>query len=116
MNDNIKAGADIHSGDGGYSEGTTEDYQEFVKIRNKSLAEARIKELAYQAYNHDTMIGFHYIPDEFKTKFAELIINECVGEIRKQDDDESLHDWDRGYEAGLISAINALHKHFGVDE
>jgi hypothetical protein len=38
MNDNIKAGSDIHAGDGGYSEGTQEAYEEFVKARNQSLA------------------------------------------------------------------------------
>ena len=48
-------------------------------------------------------------------KFAELIVWECASEIRKQGDGESLDDWDRGYEAGLISAINALHKHFGIE-
>ena len=37
MNENIKAGADIHAGDGGYSEGTQEKYDEFVKTRNHSL-------------------------------------------------------------------------------
>ena len=37
MNENIKAGADIHAGDGGYSEGTQEKYDEFVKTRNQSL-------------------------------------------------------------------------------
>jgi hypothetical protein len=36
---NIKAGAEIHSGDGGYSIGTQEKYEEFVKIRNESLAQ-----------------------------------------------------------------------------
>jgi len=40
MNENIKAGADIHAGDGGYSEGTKEKYDEFVKIRNKSLSKS----------------------------------------------------------------------------
>jgi len=34
---NIKAGAAIHSGDGGYGIGTRENYEEFVKTRNKSL-------------------------------------------------------------------------------
>jgi hypothetical protein len=38
MNEQIKAGADIHAGDGGYSEGTQEQYDAFVKVRNKSLA------------------------------------------------------------------------------
>jgi hypothetical protein len=36
--DQVKAGADIHSGDGGYSEGTQEKYEEFVKNRNKRTA------------------------------------------------------------------------------
>lgn len=35
MNERIKAGADIHAGDGGYSEGTKEGYEAFVKTRNK---------------------------------------------------------------------------------
>ena len=34
---NIKAGATIHSGDGGYGIGTQKNYNEFVKIRNQSL-------------------------------------------------------------------------------
>lgn len=33
---NIKAGADIHADDGGYSEGTRESYEAFVKARNRS--------------------------------------------------------------------------------
>jgi hypothetical protein len=35
MNENIKAGADMHAGDGGYSEGTKEGYEAFVKARSK---------------------------------------------------------------------------------
>jgi hypothetical protein len=34
MNEQIKKGADIHSGDGGYSIGTQERYEEFAKNRN----------------------------------------------------------------------------------
>ena len=51
----------------------------------------------------------------YNKKFAELIIRECSSEIRKQGNGASYDDWDRGYEAGLISAINTLHKHFGVE-
>jgi hypothetical protein len=36
MNNNIKAGADIHAGDGGYGIGTKEKYDEFVRKRNMS--------------------------------------------------------------------------------
>ena len=39
----IQVGADIHAGNGGYSEGNKEDYEAFVKVRNKSLAEAIAK-------------------------------------------------------------------------
>jgi len=38
MNEQIKAGAEIHAGDGGYSEGTREAYEAFVKERNYHLA------------------------------------------------------------------------------
>jgi len=33
FNSNVKSGADINAGDGGYSEGTKEKYDEFVKMR-----------------------------------------------------------------------------------
>lgn len=33
----LKAGSNIHAGDGGYGIGTRENYEEFVKMRNKSL-------------------------------------------------------------------------------
>ena len=73
MNENIKAGSDIHAGDGGYSIGTKEKYDEFVKIRNKSLAEARIQRLKQQA-------GIDDNPDqEGLNLFAELIVKECRG-------------------------------------
>jgi len=34
---NIKAGADIHAGDGGYEISTQEKYEEFVKMRNYNI-------------------------------------------------------------------------------
>ena len=45
---NIKAGADIHAGDGGYSEGNWEDHTKFVEKRNKSyrhLCDATLRAL-----------------------------------------------------------------------
>lgn len=35
MNEQLKTAADMHAGDGGYSEGTKEGYEAFVKARNK---------------------------------------------------------------------------------
>ena len=37
MNENIKAGADLHAGDGGYSIGTQEKYEEFARRRMNQL-------------------------------------------------------------------------------
>lgn len=80
MNDNIKAGSDIHAGDGGYSEGTQEAYEEFVKVRNQSLAEARIKMLAELAkipkYNLEYGTELCIMPH--LEKFAELIVKDCA--------------------------------------
>ena len=114
MNDNTKAGADMMAGDGGYSIGTKEKYDEFVKMRNQNLGTVHIQELAEQA--SDAVAGSAFSMSKYNEKFAELIVRECTSEIRKQGNGASYDDWDRGYEAGLISAINCLHKHFGVEE
>ena len=90
MKDNIKAGGDIHAGDGGYSIGTQEKYDEFAKGRNQSLGKMRIRELAEQAgilkeqtvkakivKNEDgTWTSILEYPD--LEKFAELIVQECA--------------------------------------
>ena len=81
MNENIKAGGDIHAGDGGYSIGTKEKYDEFVKNRNRM--NERIRQLIEQAtdtieiVNPDTGIT-HYREFFDKEKFAELIVWECA--------------------------------------
>ena len=74
MNKNIKAGGDIHAGDGGYREGTQEEYENFAKGRNQSLTKMRIKQLAEQA-------GWDNHHSKFDTrieKFAELIVKEML--------------------------------------
>ena len=75
MNNNIKAGADLHAGDGGYSEGTKEKYDEFAKGRNQSLGNMRIRELAIEA---DIMAPtWNNVPLGYQ-KFAELIVAEML--------------------------------------
>lgn len=37
MNKNIMAGDHIHASDGGYEIGTQEEYEKFVKMRNKTI-------------------------------------------------------------------------------
>ena len=52
MSDNIKTGADIHAGDGGYSVGTQENYNEFAKARNQSLAKLIVQDCVQVLINH----------------------------------------------------------------
>ena len=103
MNDNIKAGADIHAGDGGYSVGTQEKYDEFVKGRNQSLGKMRIRELAIEA---DIMAPtWNHVPLGHQ-KFAELIVKECLTIM--QDANQS--------KLRLSDAIWNTKIHFGVEE
>ena len=116
MNENIKAGAEIHEG-GGYSEGTQEAYEAFAKQRNQSLAKARIQQLAEQAtdvvevVNPDTGITHHR---EFfdQDKFAELIVRECIltiqmGITRDGRDTEKF--------LRSMKHIRQIQEHFGVE-
>ena len=95
MNDNIKAGADIHAGDGGYSLGTQEKYNEFAKGRNQSMGKMRIRQLAEQANAQycdlDDASCFKqlglveavvFTPSDLE-KFAELIVAECATVIEQ---------------------------------
>ena len=115
MNNNIKAGADLHAGDGGYSEGTKEKYDEFVKGRNQSLGNMRIRELKEQAMewvpnmaNSDTKIRLLNAE-----KFAELIVRECIdcADIVGQVNIAS------GYPNSTAHHVKQkIREHFGVEE
>jgi len=71
MNEQIKAGADIHAGDGGYSISTKEKYEAFVKLRNQSM-NGKLKELMIEA-------GYAYPEGATRAhKLAELIAKECA--------------------------------------
>lgn len=104
---NIKAGAEIHAGDGGYSIGTQEKYEEFVKIRNQSLRESKIRaliaEVGGDSYDEDgeelvpVLVG-HQIQE-----FVELIIKETLQVARA------------GIEYG-DGMEDAVYKYFGVEE
>ena len=82
----------------------------------------RIKELAEQARESATTrhpvsnITLSVNSELFEQKFAELIVRECVSEIRKQGDGDIFDDWDCGYNCGINSSIEAIKKHFGVKE
>jgi hypothetical protein len=121
--DNIKAGSDINAGDGGYSIGTQEKYDEFVKGRNQSLGKMRIRELAEQATTYiepTSNSGEGWIFD--KEKFAELIVQQCMNQVREQylpvlEDEIMMKDtyWD-GYVLCGVDSYVAIKEHFGVEE
>jgi len=107
----IQAGADIHAGDGGYNEGNKEDYEAFVKVRNKSLAEARIKEIAVDAgmisseangFDRTSLL-------QKEKKFAELIVKECLDQCYNRGMNDELY-------AGQLKAAAYIEEHFGVEE
>jgi hypothetical protein len=81
MIENIRAGANINAGDGGYSLGTQEKYDKFVKGRNQSLGKARIKELMSEA---GTDTSGKWMGIEHAEKFAELIVKETMQVVANQ--------------------------------
>jgi hypothetical protein len=109
MINQIIAGADIHAGDGGYSEGTQEKYDEFVKVRNQSLGKMRIKELMKKA---GTDTSGKWMGVEHAEKFAELIVRECLNIVEKNESD--MH-----YDNGMYPVhptVCEIREHFGVEE
>jgi TRAP-type C4-dicarboxylate transport system substrate-binding protein len=115
MNDNIKAGSDIHAGDGGYSIGTQEKYDEFVKGRNESLVRMRMEDLMYKAGL--TAQGCWDEMDSYDRqaieKFAELIVKECSQQAHDLADMLSMHRDKSGAEIAE-SIGNTIKEHFGV--
>lgn len=77
MNENIKVGADIHAGDGGYKLGTEEEYNKFASIRNQSLAKMRLRELIERARKNEPY-ECHMTKEQWLMTFAELIVKECA--------------------------------------
>lgn len=86
MDERLKAGADIHSGDGGYSIGNKEDHDRFVENRNRSLRSSRIKELAEQASKYKPTDCSSLTNEQWLEKFAELIVQDCCDYIRNNHD------------------------------
>lgn len=77
MNDWIKAGADIHADDGGYSEGTKEGYEAFVKLRKDNTIKSIAQEAGFCFFSPeedaDEPIDWSCdYEDEFKV-FADLL-------------------------------------------
>ena len=66
----------------------------------------RIRELAEKASDDIGMVGYHNIPDQYKEKFAELIVRDCC-------DIAYEHDAPKMSGPGMIIA-GRIKQHFGV--
>jgi hypothetical protein len=118
MNDNIKAGGEIHAGDGGYSIGTQEKYDEFVKIRNQSLVKARLREFERASGLEIYGLGAKRVKWEAAMeKFAELIVQECAQvAVFKDSGTVATADVAGHMAAGRSIAARLIQEHFGVEE
>lgn len=112
MNDNIKAGAEIHAGDGGYSIGTQEKYEEFVKARNRRPD--RIMELVRESHLDVYALGKDHEKWEATVKkFTELILVDVTDILTTYRGKIVFED---GAEYNYEHPIIAIRKHFGVKE
>jgi tRNA A37 threonylcarbamoyladenosine biosynthesis protein TsaE len=85
MNNNIKAGADIHADDGGYSEGTKEGYEAFVKTRNKP-----------------TLYLIRGVPGSGKSTFAQSLLDKFVVQRVYEADDYFMHNGEYRFDFNLL--------------
>jgi hypothetical protein len=110
MNENIKAGADINAGDGGYKLGTPEEYDAFVKGRNQSVAMMRIREFARDSRLDVYGLGAKRIPwEDALEKYTQLIVQECLDQLLVSDPTED-------FNKGIAWSAKQIKQHFGVEE
>ena len=89
----------------------------------------RIRELHGQAYlyalHNETKAregGCHEpgtFNNDYREKFAELIVRECIEQIKTQGisaSSEDYGDYEIGFNAGLFHALRTTKEHFGVEE
>jgi hypothetical protein len=76
------------------------------------LAHSHAYELAQQPdYNEHNPYNFAMYKQQYDTKFAELIVKECIGRVKL------LADFDENTEAWVYEQVmNDIKEHFGVKE
>ena len=84
----------------------------------------RIKELFEQAleeFNAENKYATIIVPNPLKEKFAELIVRECMFQIKeehnlKSNGTEPAGPYAHGFDDGMFIAIKTIQEHFGVEE
>jgi hypothetical protein len=76
----------------------------------------RIKELAERAekYADDNFKGEHFWTEAYESKFAELIVRECLDACSRAN--EIRHFVPPTQEQVVLSCMREIEKHFGVEE
>lgn len=75
----------------------------------------RITELAEQVMAENNAIP-DYSMKLFTEKFAELIVRECAEVCRRQQYYDADDGYKRGVNGGSFTCMNAIRRHFGVEE
>ena len=98
MNEQIKAGADQNAGDGGYREGTQEDYEAFVKERNKSLSQSKAMRYWTIVFpgEHNQHVQETWSEDQIIASYYQYWANKCINAVVNPDfitRENCIHDW-----------------------
>jgi len=104
MKKQIEAGADIHAGDGGYSIGTKEKYDEFVKNRKMPVGNYTITELAIQTdiwCDQNIAKDVPWYNSAWERKYAELIVRQCISNMQNCGGDLDFAIWNTKEQFGI---------------
>ena len=100
------------------AEQAANEYLSEMEPVTDTLSTAKRDELAQKAKH----AGIGIIPHGFSEKFAELIVKECMNQVREQylpvlEDEFMMKDthWDGYVQCGVDSYV-AIKEHFGVEE
>jgi len=104
MNENIKVGADINAGDGGYSESTKEKYDEFVKLREASMVDKTERK------NENRKIYIVETVSMFRLRYAVFATCEedAMDEFTMRESDESFHEMSQQHIAENIMSVRKV--------
>ena len=86
---------------------------------NEKIRELKKQAEAYASKQTNIVEEWQWIHDE---KFAELIVRECMAQIKEVKELSLPYNADReqayefGYDDGMTVAINTIEEHFGVEE
>jgi len=100
MNEQIKAGSDIHAGDGGYSISTKEKYEAFVKARNYSYIKSLISQVG-------TDSSGKWMSVDDVEELVNLVVRKCA---------EFANEHNSEVEDVTLGIGKAIKQHFGVEE